>query len=80
MKLSQFQFVLPAEKIASEPPRWRDECKLMVLNKKTGEIEHKLFKDILDYFEKGGPPQGGAAAHCEQIETTCAERGRQRYF
>ena len=53
MKLSQFQFVLPAEKIASEPPRWRDECKLMVLNKKTGEIEHKLFKDILDYFEKG---------------------------
>ena len=52
MKLSQFQFVLPAEKIASEPPRWRDECKLMVLNKKTGEIEHKLFKDILDYFEK----------------------------
>ena len=53
MKLSQFQFVLPAEKIASEPPRWRDECKLMVLDKKTGEIEHKLFKDILDYFEKG---------------------------
>ena len=53
MKLSQFQFALPAEKIASEPPRWRDECKLMVLNKKTGEIEHKLFKDILDYFEKG---------------------------
>ena len=53
MKLSQFQFNLPAEKIASEPPRWRDECKLMVLHKKTGEIEHKLFKDILDYFEKG---------------------------
>ena len=53
MKLSQFQFALPADKIAAEPPRWRDECKLMVLNKKTGEIEHKLFKDILDYFEKG---------------------------
>jgi len=53
MKLSQFQFNLPAEKIAKEPPRWRDECKLMVLHKKTGEIEHKLFKDILDYFEKG---------------------------
>ena len=53
MKLSQFQFALPADKIAPEPPRWRDECKLMVLNKKTGEIEHKLFKDILDYFEKG---------------------------
>ncbi|MBQ6687661.1 MAG: tRNA preQ1(34) S-adenosylmethionine ribosyltransferase-isomerase QueA [Bacteroidales bacterium] len=53
MKLSQFQFNLPAEKIAVEPTRWRDECKLMVLHKKTGEIEHKLFKDILDYFEKG---------------------------
>ena len=53
MKLSQFQFNLPQEKIATEPPRWRDECKLMVLDRKTGEIEHKIFKDILDYFEKG---------------------------
>ena len=53
MKLSQFQFNLPADKIASEPPRWRDECKMMVLHKKTGEIEHKLFKDIIDYFGKG---------------------------
>ena len=53
MKLSQFHFNLPADRIASEPPRWRDECKLMILNRKTGEIEHKLFKDILDYFEKG---------------------------
>ena len=39
MKLSQFQFNLPAEKIAKEPPRWRDECKLMVLDRKTGEID-----------------------------------------
>lgn len=53
MKLSQFQFNLPKEKIASEPPRWRDECKLMVLQKDTGEIEHRLFKDIIDYFDKG---------------------------
>ena len=53
MKLSQFQFNLPAEKIAKEPPRWRDEAKLMVLHKKTGEIEHKLFKDIIEYFGKG---------------------------
>ena len=53
MKLSQFQFNLPAEKIAKEPPRWRDECKLMVLDRKTGEIEHKLFKNIIDYFGKG---------------------------
>ena len=53
MKLSQFQFNLPAEKIAKEPPRWRDEAKLMVLHKQTGEIEHKLFKDIIEYFGKG---------------------------
>ena len=53
MKLSQFMFNLPAEKIATEPPRWRDECKLMVLHKQTGEIEHKLFKDIIEYFGKG---------------------------
>jgi len=53
MKLSQFNFDLPAEKIAKEPVRWRDECKLMVLHKDTGEIEHRLFKDILDYFHKG---------------------------
>ena len=53
MKLSQFQFELPQEKIATNPPRWRDECKLMVLHKDTGEIEHKLFKNIIDYFEKG---------------------------
>ncbi|MGM9763966.1 MAG: tRNA preQ1(34) S-adenosylmethionine ribosyltransferase-isomerase QueA [Candidatus Cryptobacteroides sp.] len=53
MKLSQFQFNLPAEKIAQEPTRWRDECKLMVLHKDTGEIEHRIFKDIIDYFGKG---------------------------
>lgn len=53
MKLSQFQFNLTKDKIASEPPRWRDECKLMVLHKDTGEIEHRLFKNIIDYFSKG---------------------------
>ena len=53
MKLSQFNFDLPAEKIASEPTRWRDECKMMVLHRETGEIEHKIFKDILAYFGKG---------------------------
>ena len=52
MKLSQFNFNLTKDKIASEPARWRDECKLMVLHKDTGEIEHKLFKDILQYFGK----------------------------
>ena len=53
MKLSQFDFELPQERIAQEPTRWRDECRLMVLHKDTGEIEHRLFKDIVDYFGKG---------------------------
>lgn len=53
MKLSQFDYDLPQEKIATEPTRWRDECRLMVLHKDTGEIEHKQFKNIIDYFGKG---------------------------
>ena len=60
MKLSQFDFELPQEKIATElmpevngHVQWRDECKLMVLHKDTGEIEHRLFKDIIEYFGKG---------------------------
>lgn len=53
MKLSQFDFELSKDRIAQEPVKWRDECKLMVLNRKTGEIEHRLFKDIIDYFGKG---------------------------
>ena len=48
MKLSQFYFDLPKERIAQDPVKWRDECRLMVLNKKTGEIEHRLFKDLID--------------------------------
>ena len=53
MKLSQFQFNLPSEKIATEPPRWRAEAKIMVPHKATGESEPKLFKDIIEYFGKG---------------------------
>ena len=49
MKLSQFNFPLKQEMIATEPSRWRDECRLMVLNRQTGEIEHKIFKDILSF-------------------------------
>jgi S-adenosylmethionine:tRNA ribosyltransferase-isomerase len=52
MKLSQFGFKLPEERIAKHPPMNRDESKLMVLHRETGEIEHKLFKDVLDYFEE----------------------------
>ena len=53
MKLSQFKFRLPEELIALNPPFHRDECRLMVLNRKTGEIEHRQFKNIIDYFGKG---------------------------
>lgn len=50
MKLSQFKFDLPDELIATHPSKNRDESRLLVFNKKTGEIEHKLFKDVLDYY------------------------------
>lgn len=52
MKLSQFKFKLPEDKISLYPPTHRDEARLMVVHKKTGEIEHKLFKDILEYFDE----------------------------
>jgi S-adenosylmethionine:tRNA ribosyltransferase-isomerase len=50
MKLSQFKFNLPDSLIASTPSSIRDESRLMVLNRESGKIEHKIFKDILDYF------------------------------
>ncbi len=53
MKLSQFRFHLPPELIGSHPPKQRDEVNMMVLNRKTQSIEHKQFKDILDYFGEG---------------------------
>ena len=51
MKLSQFKFKLPEELIAQYPAPDRDECRLLVLHRKTGEIEHKNFKELLDYFD-----------------------------
>lgn len=53
MKLSQFKFDLPENLLAQYPSKNRDECKLMVVNAMTGEIEHKIFKDILEYFDDG---------------------------
>lgn len=53
MKLSQFKFKLPENLIALEPTADRDECRLMVVNRRTGEIEHHIFKDILNYFDDG---------------------------
>ncbi len=51
MKLSQFKYNLPDERIALYPENHRDESRLLVLHKKTGEIEHKIFKDVLSYFD-----------------------------
>lgn len=53
MKVSDFDFYLPEEQIAQHPLEKRDGARLMVLDKKDGSIEHKVFKDILDYLEEG---------------------------
>lgn len=52
MKLSQFKFKLPTEKIALYPAPHRDEARMMVLHRTTGDIEHKLFKEILTFFDE----------------------------
>ena len=52
MKLSQFNFELPEELIAEHPTENRDESRLMVVHRDTGEIEHKMFKDIIDYIDE----------------------------
>ena len=53
MKAKDFYFHLPEELIAQHPLEVRDSSRLMVLDKHTGEIEHKVFKDIIDYLNKG---------------------------
>ncbi len=53
MKLSQFKFKLPEELLADRPVQNRDESRMMVLNRATGEIEHRIFKDIINYFGDG---------------------------
>jgi S-adenosylmethionine:tRNA ribosyltransferase-isomerase len=52
MKLSQFRYKLPEELIAHYPAKNRDESRLMVLHKESGKIEHRIFKDIVDYFNE----------------------------
>ncbi len=50
MKLSQFKFHLPDSLLANHPAKVRDQSRLMVVDRKTGKIEHKIFKDIINYF------------------------------
>ena len=52
MKLSHFGFNLPEELLAEYPAENRDESRLMVLNRKEQTIEHKMFKDVIDYFKE----------------------------
>lgn len=53
VRLSHFNFDLPKELLASYPSDNRDEARLMVVHRKTGLIEHRLFKDIIEYFDEG---------------------------
>ena len=53
MKLSNFDYKLPQKLLAQYPSEERDECKLMLLNRKDQTIEHLVFKDIIDFFDEG---------------------------
>lgn len=53
MKLSNFTYDLPKELLAEYPSDQRDESRLMILHRDSGKIEHKTFKDVIDYFEDG---------------------------
>lgn len=53
MKLSAFKYDLPEELLVKYPTAHRDESRLMVVHKDTGKIEHKIFKDVLGYFDEG---------------------------
>lgn len=53
MKLSDFKFDVPKKLISLYPTENRDDSRLMVVHRKTGQIEHRIFKDILEYFEEG---------------------------
>ncbi len=52
MKLSQFKFKLPQDRIAEYPTPHRDDCRMMVLHRKDGRIEHREFMDLLEYFDE----------------------------
>ena len=53
MKLSQFKFNFNEKLLATHPTPNRDESRLMVVHRTTGKIEHKVFKDVIDYFDDG---------------------------
>ncbi len=52
MKLSQYGYEFSPEMLAKYPATNRDESRLLVLNRSTGKIEHRIFKDIIEYFDE----------------------------
>src|SRR3989338_3020879 len=53
MKLSEFDYMLPKELIAQYPLEERQKCRMMVLDRKSRAISHKIFEDIIEYFNEG---------------------------
>ena len=53
MKLSQFKLKIPDELVAQYPTTYRDESRMLVLHRRTGEVEHKMITDIINYFDDG---------------------------
>lgn len=53
MKLSMFKFNLPKELLAEHPAKNREDARMMVVERATGKITHKKFKDIINYFDDG---------------------------
>lgn len=53
MKLSQYKFDFSADMLAKYPAENRDESRLLIFDRKSGKVEHKLFKDVLEYFKDG---------------------------
>ncbi|MCD8316561.1 MAG: S-adenosylmethionine:tRNA ribosyltransferase-isomerase, partial [Eggerthellaceae bacterium] len=53
MKTEDFNYDLPPELIAQSPKEIRDECRLLVMDRKTGALEDRLFKEIVDYVREG---------------------------
>ena len=53
MKLSAFRFHIPDDLLSRYPAKHRDESRLMVLHRKTKKIEHRIFKNVVEYFSEG---------------------------
>ena len=68
MKLEEFNYNLPKELIAQEPAEPRDSCRLMMVDKKTGEWEHHHFRDILDEIREGFRKLAACRARREEMK------------